>query len=99
MAPDAFPALSQQRLAEQLQRLCEVSESLTYRLLEVEERLVACERRLGCVEEAAQPGNDQMLERLGDTEDRLQRLEGLLQAPVGGLAGTGLHVLDAQAAA
>ena len=68
--------VSSQRLADQLQALSVLAESLTIRLLELEERLLAQERR-------AQPGEDaasqQELElRLEDTDQRLLRIEELL---------------------
>lgn len=72
------------RLAEQLQRLSEVAEDLTYRLLELDERLTATEavleQRFGpdqSVEQAT--AIDQAERRLLDTEERLDRLETLLR--------------------
>ena len=68
--------ISSQRLADQLQALSVLAESLTIRVLELEERLLAQERR-------AHPGEDaasrQELElRLEDTDQRLLRIEALL---------------------
>ncbi|MFN9694433.1 MAG: hypothetical protein ACK52U_03855 [Synechococcaceae cyanobacterium] len=68
--------MGSQRLADQLQALSVLAESLTIRLLELEERLLAQEQR-------AQPGADaesqQELElRLEDTDQRLLRIEELL---------------------
>jgi hypothetical protein len=64
------------RLADQLQALSVLAESLTIRLLELEERLLAQEQR-------AQPGADpesqqELEERLHDTDQRLLRIEALL---------------------
>lgn len=72
------------RLAEQMQRLSEVAEGLTYRLLELEERLSGMESTMargGDQELAASHAAaiEQTDLRLMDTEDRLDRLEALLQ--------------------
>ena len=61
-----------QRLAAQLRALSEVTETLTVRLLELEERLLAQESKL---EPLMAEGTEF---RMADTEDRLSRLEGLL---------------------
>ena len=61
-----------QRLAAQLRALSEVTETLTVRLLELEERLLAQESKL---EPLIAEGTEF---RMADTEDRLSRLEGLL---------------------
>ena len=61
-----------QRLAGQLRALSEVTETLTVRLLELEERLLAQESKL---EPLMAEGTEF---RMADTEDRLSRLEGLL---------------------
>jgi hypothetical protein len=61
-----------QRLAAQLRALSEVTETLTVRLLELEERLLAQESKL---EPLMAEGTEF---RMADTEDRLARLEGLL---------------------
>ena len=68
--------IGSQRLADQLQALSVLAESLTIRLLELEERLLAQEQR-------TQPGADlesqQELElRLDETDQRLLRIEALL---------------------
>ncbi|MFN9932828.1 MAG: hypothetical protein ACK55R_07700 [Cyanobacteriota bacterium] len=70
------------RLAEQLRTLSEMGETLTYRLLELEERLAAQELRLapllergGGIDAAAA---EDMELRLGDTEERLGRIEAVL---------------------
>lgn len=85
-APAPGPAANE-RLAEQLNVLSQVVETLTYRLLELEERLAAQELRLQALQE--QPGQAGALDpaaewRLDDTEQRLQQLESLLS----GLDGT-----------
>ena len=69
----------QQRLSEQLQALSLVGETLTLRLLELEERLGSIEAQLG----AMQPGDtadsgSAAMEMLVATEDRIARLEELL---------------------
>lgn len=69
--------IGSQRLADQLQALSVLVESLTIRLLELEERLLAQEQR-------AQPGSDpesqlELEQRLDDTDQRLLRIEGLLR--------------------
>ena len=61
-----------QRLAGQLRALSEVTETLTVRLLELEERLLAQESKL----EPLMAEDTEF--RMADTEDRLFRLEGLL---------------------
>lgn len=61
-----------QRLAGQLRALSEVTETLTVRLLELEERLLAQESKL----EPLMAEDTEF--RMADTEDRLARLEGLL---------------------
>ena len=61
-----------QRLAAQLRALSEVTETLTVRLLELEERLLAQESKL----EPLMAEDTEF--RMADTEDRLSRLEGLL---------------------
>ena len=83
MAPVPHSADASLRLADQLQVLSQVTESLTYRLLELEERLGNQERRIGerLEEAAAQEAvhGDVMAQRLGDTEERLARIEAALQ--------------------
>lgn len=79
-APEAAdPAL---RLAEQLQSLSQVAETLTYRLLDLEERLNAQEacslERLQAESSAAAHQAEETELRLLETEDRLERLEILL---------------------
>lgn len=86
MSANSTPSL-QQRLSEQLQALTQVGETLTLRLLDLEERLGALE---GQVAELAQArGDDQHNLDAGGilavTEERIARLEDLLneqrQAP------------------
>jgi hypothetical protein len=75
-APDAG-----QRLAQQLQTLSQVVETLTYRLLELEERLTVQDQRLQEFSEAGRPElaiSAAAHGRLEDTEERLQRIESLL---------------------
>ena len=83
MAVELKVADCTQRLADQLQTLSEVAEAITFRLLELEERLAAQELRLEPLLEgqAGSQGalSDETELRLDDTEDRLARLEGLLK--------------------
>lgn len=77
------PEDSALRLADQLQVLSQVAEALTYRLLELEERLGGHEDRVGArLEEVADleaAHGAAMDERLGDTEERLARIEAALR--------------------
>ncbi|MDA0717914.1 MAG: hypothetical protein O2839_06830 [Cyanobacteria bacterium] len=79
MAVELRDANCTQRLADQLQTLSEVAEAITFRLLELEERLVAQELRLEGHSDSQGSLSDDMELRLGDTEDRLSRIEGLLK--------------------
>jgi hypothetical protein len=83
MAPELKAADCTQRLADQLQTLSEVAEILTFRLLELEERLMGHEVRLEQLLEGALTSGAPMAEgtelRLVETEDRLARLESLLK--------------------
>jgi hypothetical protein len=83
MAPELKAADCTQRLADQLQTLSEVAEILTFRLLELEERLTVHEVRLEQLLEGATASGAPMAEgtelRLVETEDRLARLETLLK--------------------
>jgi hypothetical protein len=83
MAPELKAADCTQRLADQLQTLSEVAEILTFRLLELEERLTVHEVRLEQLLEGATASGAPMAEgtelRLVETEDRLARLESLLK--------------------
>lgn len=79
--PGFAPADASRRLADQLNTLSEVVETITYRLLELEERLAAQDLRLRdlCEEGSAQPPRPAALEfRLDDTEERLLRIEAML---------------------
>jgi len=82
MAPELKAADCTQRLADQLQTLSEVAEILTFRLLELEERLAGHEVRLEHLLEGGLASGATMAEgtelRLVETEDRLARLESLL---------------------
>jgi hypothetical protein len=74
-------AASLHRLADQLQLLSELTESLTYRLLEVEERLELHEQQWqDQLQEGGDPAQSEEMElRLMETEDRLSRMESLLK--------------------
>lgn len=72
------------RLAHQLHTLSQLSESLTYRLLELEERVVALDQLIqpllmARTAESAQLGEDAE-RRLDDTAARLTRLESVLSS-------------------
>lgn len=69
--------LAQPRLAGQLEQLSAVAETLTLRLLELEERLAGHEQRLAAGAGAGREATDLDLQ-LVSTEERLGRLEGLL---------------------
>lgn len=83
MASVPLSAESSLRLVDQLQVLSQVAESLTYRLLELEEQLEGQERRIGeRLKEVAgqeEAHGEAMDQRLGDTEERLARIEAALQ--------------------
>lgn len=86
------------RLADQLHAIAAVTETLTYRLLDLEERLGAQEQRLETLLQdrggwgtAAAEGLEQ---RCGETEDRLGRLEALLAALERPGAGRHLQALQ-----
>jgi hypothetical protein len=71
----------QQRLSEQLQALSQVGETLTLRLLELEERLEGLEEHvleLSQLEQAPADGGGDAGELLAATEERILRLEELL---------------------
>lgn len=97
-APSASASTPWLRLASQIQTLSELTESLAFRLLELEERLVAQELSLQPLLEAevAVPGeaaSDTEL-RLEETEERLARLETLLRGLEGPAASAqGLHLV------
>ena len=101
---------SSARLAEQLSALAQVSETLTYRLLELEERVQAQEERLLQLDSEDEAGQAESIgERLGETEERLQRIEALLEGlepavqgrrlqPLPGFGGRSRGDLDADPA-
>jgi hypothetical protein len=101
-SPSNLPWL--QRLSEQLQSLSQLSEALTLRLLELEERLTGCEQQVTELDGSsttAVDGSDAVLDLLEQTEQRIGRLESLLTkepAPfqVGLSAQPRLQVLHAQ---
>ena len=70
------------RLSKQLKLLSEVAESLTYRLLELEERFAVQDHQLTSRQLAAEQSHSQvaeaMEERMLETENRLGRLDDLL---------------------
>lgn len=86
MAPELKAADCTQRLADQLQTLSELAEILTFRLLELEERLAGHEVQLEQFLEGGLASGAPMAEgtelRLVETEDRLARLESLLKEVV-----------------
>ena len=71
------------RLSVHLQTLSELVESLTFRVLELEERLGAQDHQLVSLQMASDELTDgitrAMEDRMLETEDRLVRIEGLLQ--------------------
>lgn len=75
--PSSPPAIDTlQRLVDQVQVLSTVAETLTLRLLELEERIQVHERS---VDESQARGLGPLAEqRLADTEERLQGLEQML---------------------
>lgn len=90
MASDPTPQDGLRRLADQMQSLSQLAETLTYRLLELEERAVATELRLESLLNSQNPNAGLATAetglRLGETEERLTRLEALLsgfEAPQG----------------
>jgi hypothetical protein len=84
MASELTAADVSHRLADQLQVLSQVAETLTYRLLDLEERLAGQELQLQPFLQGGSLGSGLIAEgtdqRLAETEDRLSRLESLLQA-------------------
>lgn len=71
----------QQRLSEQLQALSQVGETLTLRLLELEERLEGLEEHVlerDSLEQAPTAGQAETAALLATTEERIGRLEELL---------------------
>jgi hypothetical protein len=85
----ASSASLQQRISEQLQSLSLLGETLTLRLLELEERLAALEAQWGELDAGEGDGPEQReaSRLLAATEDRLARLEELLaEQQLGGSA-------------
>ena len=75
----------EERLAQQLHTLSQVAETITYRLLELEERMAAQELRLQAVQAEVQAEvggaaclSDGAALRFDETEERLSQLESLL---------------------
>jgi hypothetical protein len=77
---------SLERLADQLSTLSELTETLTYRLLELEERLGQKEAQiLALLEGAAGADPSHALEeRLAETDDRISRIEAVLEGEASG---------------
>lgn len=99
MSPASASTACHRRLADQLQSLTEVAETLTLRLLELEDRLAAQEREMQPLlsspdDRADQDDLDETEVRLAETEDRLERLEALLNAQPSGDGPRHLHALD-----
>jgi uncharacterized coiled-coil protein SlyX len=68
------------RLADHLRVLSEVAETLTYRLVELEERLAAQENQLQrLLQDQDSVIGEEIDDRLADTEERLARIEALLR--------------------
>ena len=80
MSASASPSAGalQLRLSEQMQALSLVSETLTLRLLELEERLAALEGQLEGLQQQSTPSSGDSAELLTATEERIARLEDLL---------------------
>lgn len=72
------PASASQRLADQLHLLSSLAEAITYRMLDLEERLAALEAAATAASEPDPAGAGVDL-RLLETEARLEQLEQLLQ--------------------
>lgn len=94
------------RLAEQLHTLSEVVETITYRLLDLEERLVALGGRLQALEEEGSPAatntsaaDAEAQARLQDTETRLIRIESMLLGDSDSVSASHLSVVAAPRAA
>lgn len=100
--PESLSPTSLPRFAEQLHAVAAVMETLTYRLLEFEERLAAQESCLAGLNRRAQEALDApapLLDaRLQETEERLARIEELLSGFDNAAAGRRLQALPAVAA-
>lgn len=81
-SPPAIDTL--QRLVDQVQVLSTVAETLTLRLLELEERILVHERSVD--ESRARGLGPEAEQRLADTEERLQGLEQMLASPASAAA-------------
>lgn len=80
MATDNPSPLCLDRLADQMRVLSELTETLTYRLLELEEKLAVSEESLRPFREAEPPCVDEEMEsRLLATEEKLDRIESMLK--------------------
>jgi response regulator RpfG family c-di-GMP phosphodiesterase len=83
MPSAAFEPEWAMRLSGQLETLSELAESLTYRVLELEERLAQQELHLSSLqlasEELTSGVGEAIEERMLETDHRLARIEGLLQ--------------------
>lgn len=83
MSLDASESEWAVRLSGQLKTLSELAESLTYRMLELEERLAGQGNQLTCRQVASEQRHravaQAMEERLRETEDRLGHIEDLLR--------------------
>ena len=94
MASELTAADVSHRLADQLQVLSQVAETLTFRLLDLEERLAGQELQLQPLLHGGAAGSGLIAEdtalRLAETEDRLAQLESLLE--VGLAAGAQAEV-------
>jgi hypothetical protein len=80
MAPEHASPDGLKRVALHLQTLSELTEALTYRLLELDERLTSSERTIHQLQGVGvgDPLSEDTELRLGDTEERLSRLEAIL---------------------
>jgi len=77
------PGALQLRLSEQMQALSLVSETITLRILDLEERLAALEGQLeGLLQHQSNPSSTDSAELLTATEERIARLEDLLNEPI-----------------
>ena len=94
-AQETAPAAALQlRLSEQLQALSLVSETLTLRLLELEERLTGLEGKLEGLELNQSEGSScESSEMLAATEERIARLEELLDEQSPGAHSASVHPL------
>ncbi|MEX1324977.1 MAG: hypothetical protein AB1Z21_12425 [Synechococcaceae cyanobacterium] len=95
------PSEPGQRLAEQLQRLSEVVETITYRLLELEDRIADQEQCLKVLVEREPRGSAASVEaqgRLDVTEARLVRIESVLSVVSASAASDHLSVVGGSGA-